>query len=321
MFNIRDHVQQGLGELEQADIEAVRTRFKELPSEVKELISDEEAHYLALLNKKFDLYFNHSLEVARIAHREYDEFKDDLAAEGITKETFFRAALLHDVGKVGVPDCVLKGSFTDTYFREQFYSNLEADPDFIRAQLAKDGKNLDTMSDKDFMHLDLRDYVSLQQCFRDNPEAIDEIQRYGLDPYTESFMDAIRRHEQYSRDIISESNIPDRERVADLAGAHHQYKEHGEEGANVTKEVLRVSVVASELLHLADVHQAMIQRRRYADRSNSPVDALYFILEETKAGAFHEPVVKRWMRVMLPPAAEVSEDNWRQYEELREFIG
>ena len=317
-------------QLDSTAIQSIEKKINQLPLEIGEILGLEERKYLTILGQKDETTLAHSLGVSEIAHEQLSEFKEDLDKEGISPETFIRAAALHDVGKLSLPDCVLKGTMTWKDFEDKFFALRKTDPDFINQRLQQADRisseqNVEDLNDEQMRGLGLnyRDFVSLQQCFADDPASLQEIRAYGLNSEVMSFMDALRIHEKKSTEIIKQTDIPDKEQIAELAGSHHHYTKEAGEQFSRAKEVLRVSVLASELLHLADVYHAIKQPRSYK-KLHSEVEALHIIMNEAKQGVFQLDIVKRWIKHMLEvfekQTYRIAAEELPQYEEVQRFI-
>lgn len=313
--------------LDEETLQATNKEIEKLPTEVQDLLGREERGLLALIDEKDQETFNHSLAVGKTAHMQLDEFGSDLDRQGMPREAFLRAALLHDVGKLSLPDCILKGSMTWRDFEDKFFELKNTDPDFINQRLLErglmpPGSSIENVSEDEIraMKLNYRDYVTLDQCYSDDEDNLEEIRKYNIDPSATSFMDALRLHETASRRLILQmENIPDRYLVAELAGSHHNYSREKDEQYHPAKEVLRVSVLASELLHIVDVYQAIRQKRSYKE-SHSHIEAMYIIMKEAQEGEFDVGIVKRWLRRILPSVENAAESEKDKLEKLAKFL-
>lgn len=316
-----------LDRLDERTLQATNKEIEKLPPEVQDLLGREERGLLALIDKKDQATFSHSLAVAETASMQLEEFGGDLDRQGMPREAFLRAALLHDVGKLSLPDCILKGSMTWRDFEEKFFELKNTDFDFINHRLLErglipPGSSVGNMSDNEIraMKVNYRDYVTLDQCYSDDKDSLEEIRKYNIDPSAISFMDALRLHETASSQLILQmENIPDGYLVAELAGSHHNYSREKDEQYHPAKEVLRVTVLASELLHLADVYQAIRQSRPYKQK-HSHIEAMYIIMQEAQEGRFDVGIVKRWLRKILPSVKNADESEKDKLEKLAYFL-
>jgi hypothetical protein len=135
-------------------------------------------------------------------------------------------------------------------------------------------------------------------------------------------MDVIRSHQENSRKIINQLDIPEKDTIAELARSHHPYdKREGEDFSN-TKEVLRITEVTTELLHLNDVYEVITQQRSYHKKLRE-LEALHFIMEQIQQGQFKETIGKRWIHRFLQKMEEqekqLDPDDQDTYQELATF--
>jgi len=297
---------------------AVNQYIEKQPREIQESLGIQERRVLALLYEKDPATFEHSIGVAKIGLEAFQEFEKDLASEGITKETFLRTCELHDAGKLLLPDCILKNTKSWKDFEQLFEIQKTRDTDFVLQrvdisrppethQMPKGGK------------LNYYDLVSLRVLFENNEQALAECQAYGFDVDTTSFMDVIRSHQESSKEIVLALDIPDKEIIAELVGSHHPYTKHQQEDFASTKEVLRITEVAGELLHLNDVYQAVRQERPY-HRKFREVEALHFIMGQIQQGEFKETIGKRWIHRFLEKMqgenSNIDSEDQNKYDEL-----
>lgn len=289
--------------------------------EIQELLGPQERRVLALLYEKDPTTFEHSVGVAHIGYEEYEEFQKDLEAEGITKEVFLRACTLHDAGKLMLPECILQNTKSWADFAKLFEEQQAHDPDFV-SQRTEASQQHETHQMPKGTKVNYYDLVSLRVLFKDNPQALEECKAYGFDADSTSFMDVIRSHQENSRKIINQLDIPEKDTIAELARSHHPYeKREGEDFPN-TKEVLRFTEVTAELLHLNDVYEAMTQKRSY-HRKLREVEALHFVMEQIQQGEFKETIGKRWIHRFLEKMQEqqiqIDSKDQNMYDELATF--
>ncbi|MFA5052258.1 MAG: hypothetical protein WC544_04365 [Patescibacteria group bacterium] len=273
-------------------------RLEKLPDHMKEALGPEEREMLRQVNEKDPITFEHSLAVARIVDTEWPAFSNDLKREGISYKDMARAAALHDVGKVALPDCILKSTLEDQQLADIFFQFVREQPDLATEIMRQKGRlsekrTIDDVSRDALERMDHRDVLPLNFLYRNDPGAMAEIVQCGLDPH-QTFMDALRTHEHKSRDFISRSSLSDREVVAALAGSHHNYNADAEVKYPRGSEMLTLSVTASELLHLSDVFQAMTGHRLY-QKPLTESQALEEILQMADQGLFHKEVANRWV--------------------------
>ncbi|MFH0805201.1 MAG: HD domain-containing protein [Patescibacteria group bacterium] len=321
-----------------ADVENVRNLFPEvtagaervvcaeldrLPPEVSGCLDDEARQYLTLLEAKDHVWLEHSIGVLQLGAEVFSEFEGDLE---VPRDTFLLACALHDVGKLGVPDSVLRVELTSHDFQLRFFLLRQrggAGASYITRRLQERGllepsRGVGDCSVEELqaMHLDYRDYVSLREFYGTNQAGTEEAERYGFDPDTVSFMDVIRRHERLSGELLRYLSRPDREQVALLAGNHHGYsRQPGEQQS-----------VAATVLHLADLYHAITQRRP-DDDEHTPIQALSAIVEQAQAGTVDAGIARHWVGSVLANLERqhlrlsVDRGDTERYAAVKQFVG
>ncbi len=250
------------------------------------------------IRAKDELTYAHSLEVARLASSTWPVFAEELEAAGITQADMVRAGALHDVGKLILPDSVLENDLGTEELRVMLREFIEDEPDEATALLRSKGKLSDKrtvreLSDDVLASIDPRDALPLEYLFRNNPTAQAEIISAGFDPHM-TFMDALKKHETASAEIISGSEIDHRALVAALASAHHNYR--GIDRLVYEQDGIEheVPVTAVELLHQIDVYQSMTGQRQY-QQSMTEDQARARLEEMAEKKILNADILKRWM--------------------------
>ncbi|MFA6553865.1 MAG: hypothetical protein WCT27_05585 [Patescibacteria group bacterium] len=286
---------------EQKEADLFLASFEALPDRVKETLGEEERRMLREINEKHNVTFEHSLGVATTVDAVWPVFADDLEREGVRYEDMIRSASLHDVGKVALPGCVLKSTLKDEQLTSIFMDFIRQQPDRATDLLRKKGRLSDKRTASDLSqdaltHMDHRDVLPLDFMYRDNPPAMAEIIQSGLDPQM-SFMDALRFHEAKSGELIKQSNIPNHELVSVLAGVHHNYDARSEVNYQQDGQSKSLSVVAAEVLHLADVLKAMTTRDQYKPTVKAD-EALEQLAHMAEQGVFNRDVTQRFVQAI-----------------------
>lgn len=320
--------------INEPDKKFVRETFRkinELSPTGAEILNEEEIKYLAMLKQKDEITFTHSLEVLNAGKEKLRIFGHDLEKEGVSDKNFLKACILHDIGKINLPDCILKAAISHSNFENIFFKFKKQNPDFIdnrlrEMKLLKETQGINDFSNDEIkkMVLDYRDLVSLEFLFAQEPEKLQEINDYGINPLTNSLFDVIRGHEEQSRKIIQNmETVADKKIVAEIAGSHHGYKITHDGPFPVSKQVLRLTVLANELLHLADVYAALRQKRLYKERL-SEMESLFILAEETQKGLFNKQIAKRWIKDSIENLEkknyDFSNEDKKKYKTIKEFV-
>ncbi|MFZ6036260.1 MAG: hypothetical protein ACOYUK_03905 [Patescibacteria group bacterium] len=272
--------------------------FDHLPEQAREVIGPEERALLERIAAKDQVTHEHSLAVTELVHRVWPAFAEELQQDGISYPAMIRATALHDVGKLTLPDCILKSNLQHDDLRGLFIDFCHEQPEraneLLRAKGLLSGKRtVEELSEATIAGLDHRDLIPLAFLYRANPSAQAEIISSGLDMQM-TFLEALKRHEAASQEIISGTEIPDRNLVAALAGTHHNYRADSEVHYQVSNEERTLPVTAAELLHVTDIYQSMVGARRYQP-SMTEADAMARLRQMAEERILRKDVVERWV--------------------------
>lgn len=265
---------------------------------------------------------DHSIETYHIARERIDrplELKEhsvvinlsqEFSREGVQRDQFLRACLLHDVGKIAVPVEILTNHTSDTECAHILFAHYDSLGTAVREALAYTPEQ--PLPDSPEALLRALQGVSVR------PQRLVPV-RYMLSSETEqaavaagltrlgltlddSLLTIMRTHDRYSRSILSEESLPIE---AELAGAHHRHeKEYSPTQHTITIGTLQVSVDLADIIHLADVTQAMKSRRHYKE-SQSELVVLATLVEHADHGLV-DPfitylwIADEWYRVRRP---------------------
>ena len=217
------------------------------------------------------------------------------AQEFVSLDEFFRACLLHDIGKVEIPRFVIQHPMNDTqmdmYLRDLVVE--EQDPDVLD-HLEKAGgirPNIATVEELEsyLQEHKLRSVHFVPAYLVLSALELEELEERGFDPGV-SLMDIIRSHEERSHDILANAGLPVE---GELAGLHHNYSGSGSRYP-ISLSALHMSVDIAELLHIADVQQALTAARSYKKGFSRP-HVLRIIMEEAERGRISEEAAYLWV--------------------------
>lgn len=194
--------------------------------------------------------------------------RQKLAEEEITEEQLLLSALLHDIGKIGLPKSILFDKTRDIEWHALAWVHLPPDDyqDFRR--------KLDHSPN-------LREKDIIPYSLSSNEEGIAALQKQGSDP-NQPLGVIVNIHQDISA-LILEANgysIP-----AEIARHHHSRTLIDEEERPVALSSLR----ASGILHLFDVLDAITDPNRSYREPGSVFDALSILAQEALHGFIDQP--------------------------------
>ncbi len=245
----------------------------------------------------------HSLETYRIAKEKIEKeldfnvkIIDLIAKENVTPEQFFRACLLHDIGKVEIPNFILNNPIHNKEM-EMLLRDLVVDKE--------DSQVINKLSEVSGTFLNIHDeeelenflsehnlrsvhFVPVKYILTPEEQAILEKQNFDLNS---SLMDIIKIHEQKSQNILEEAGLITESM---LAGSHHNY--HGKGSPYpFSVEALSLSVDMAELIRIADMTEALTASRSYNKKGFSLPRVLKIILEEVRVGRIKPEMAYLWI--------------------------
>ncbi len=211
--------------------------------------------------------------------------------ERITLPVFYRACLLHDIGKVDIPYDLIANTVTDEECA--YLLNLHQDDALVHAALARN--HVSETADPEAL---VRALMMTGRRPKDiapatlllPPRTVDALVKQGIDA-NQTLAELIRPHEEHSASILSALGFP---KESDLAARHHNYRNLPVE-TPIAVGGLGVSVDVAEILHLADVEQAMRAQRGYKP-SSTALEAMVTLIRHAERGIVHTDITSVWVR-------------------------
>lgn len=235
--------------------------------------------------------------------------------EFVSTEEFFRASLLHDVGKIEIPRFIIGHSMNDDAMNI-FLRGLvvdKHDPEVIaRLNEATHARtSMATVEELDAYlkenHLRSIHFVPARMVL--SSSQLEALEERELDAEM-SLMDIIRGHEEFSRSILESVGLSVE---SELAGLHHNYQGSGSRYP-LAFGSLHMNVDIEEFLHLADVEQALTAIRGYKSGFSKP-RVLRIIMEEVECGRIPKEAAYLWVDdeihefKLRTPENEISPDD------------
>ena len=245
----------------------------------------------------------HSLETYNIAKEKTERelafgvvLANLFTREGVTPAQFFRACLLHDIGKVEIPNFVINNSINheemNLFLHELVINNKD---DFVLSKLEEhtgEDISIDEIADLEELlrKYNLRSvhFVPVKHILSDEEQHLLLHRGFNLES---SLMDIIKMHESFSEKILSELDFSVE---SSLAGAHHNYHGNGSP-YELTLDQFQTSVDVVEIIRIADMIEALTSSRSYKKKGFSRPKALRMILEEVRTAKINEQVAYIWI--------------------------
>lgn len=281
----------------------------------KFLLEEEDWKMLAILDlydvatlqhsmRTFDIAHDMITRTLRGPHNENIRLQMFIQSEGVSLNQFLRAALFHDIGKVGIPREVLNNAFT------------ESDIDTVLLRMTHDGRaqnifqrigceRINDSSDKNILQAlhsagyRSVDLVPIEEAFPQDqyPELIEAIDTRGFSK-KQTLKDIIQQHELMSANILCADEV-----VADLVGHHHNYR-HERSTRRISIDTLKMSTKIDEfaiihLLTIADKTDALRSTRSYKE-GFSELDIFDELIHDATIGRLNQAAVYLWVSNRYP---------------------
>jgi len=249
-------------------------RVQEVVGDDIEFLTQKDWEILTVLELFDVVTFEHCLKTYKIAKDKVEKILDDdviiadfIQSEVIDIEKFYRACLLHDIGKVEIPKSILNKVFHE---------------------------------DWDLPAVNVLDEVD-----------IENIRVLGFDPNMSS-NEIMQHHESSSENILDEVGL---EIEAKLVGQHHNYKHKTtrELKMPLSTSALCISLNLADIMHLADVQQAMEQKRPYKEKE-AKINVLAVLVSHAKQGLVDKYITYLWVKDELKniTADELEDENMKK---------
>ena len=303
----------------------VKSKYQEALTKI-EFLTDKDLEMFTIIDLYDEDLAAHSLETYRIAKEKVERelafeviLVDLFAKEGVTSEQFFRACLLHDIGKIEIPNFILNNSINnnemDFYLRGLVLE--KKDQEIIDRLEIRTGEKVDVDNEvelKEFLRkyrLRSVHFVPIKFILSEAEQEIMEARGFDLNS---SLMDIIKTHEGYSEIILKAEDLPVE---SALAGSHHNYHGGGSPYP-LTIDALHLSVDMVELIRIADMTEALTASRTYNKAGFSKPKVLKIILDEARVGRINTEMAYLWIEDEIKQLEENS--NNLTTEDLQDII-
>ncbi|MBP6889770.1 MAG: HD domain-containing protein [Candidatus Moranbacteria bacterium] len=268
------------------------------------------AHWEMLtLLELFDIEtFEHCIRTYQILERKLKSthpvgnfLRAELEKEGVQRETLTIAALLHDVGKIGIPfkDLILNNSLTDSQWHRlcinHFCSLDHCSPEHAEATI---NEKLASGTEHNLREKDL---VPFSLCL--TPEQQARLGQSGIDS-DQTLGEIINAHQDFSGEIAKAYGLDDT--FIALVSNHHERPLNTEDILPVSKSALRIATI----LRFADVFDAIHSARSYK-KGNPFLTTIAILIQKSRDGFIDPKLAFLWidedMRIF-----ETSKENYFQ---------
>ena len=213
--------------------------------------------------------------------------------ERVSLDEFYRACLLHDIGKLHIPEDILDNTLTKDDWVDYIYKELHDNPsDVVLERLGLSGdEKMDDVNIAAILeenNLSPRSILPIRSVLA--AEQIENLEERGVSANL-TFKEVCDSHEISSQETLESEGL---HTEALIAGQHHNYQ-HRPYVFPVSSKTVGVGADLSELLHLADVEQSLTSKRSYKS-SFSHLDVLHLLIENIERESVDKGMAALWMK-------------------------
>lgn len=316
-------------------IERVKKQYKDLQN--IDFLTEKDWERLTVF-ELFDVEtFEHCIGTYKIARQKIEEnieIREYILEEGVDLESFYRACLLHDVGKIRIPKFVLHNPIEDDIWAEHIIKSLKDPKDtLVQEKIIEYGdekllQDLRDIEDSEEVVNILQEaglravlVVPIKEVL--NKDQISKLKNSGISASL-SLLEIMRRHEKASYEILHKEGL---ELEAELAGHHHNYKYNQNKPSDKFKTVSHLNIADKviSLIHLADVQHALKSKRSYSS-AQSTIKALVILIGDVKKGLIDDDVAHIWIKSEFDNIEKMNNKEKLDYKEsdfqkIKEYLG
>jgi len=298
----------------------------EKDSEDFSFLSGEDIKILTILELFDKSTFEHGVNTYKIAKEKTNKILGEgvilsklIEKEGISMESFYRACMMHDIGKIEIPSFLIHNTLTEEEWFDYLYNMVCVNEDeAVREALSRKINTTDSdLQDKESFRIALErenarpvEFVPVKTAL--SFEEVTELMERGFSP-DESLLNIMKAHEVASKKILNEAGL---EMEALLAGEHHNYdnKESEEINLPVSQTTLKISSSLAAVIQLADVHEALTKKRTYKE-GFPKLQMLAILAEKSMEGHIDQRITRLWIEDELEnmPDEEKNTNNANEY--------
>lgn len=268
--------------------------------EQAEFLTEHDWEMLTLIRLYSPDLLTHSIETFTLAKEKIERIKVDdetiahlVEREGVSLVEFYRACLLHDIGKLTIPEPVLNYTLVPGDWFALSKILREEVPN--KAILHYFGlENESTQTPEHMLEVLTQSEISpitmLPVCklLTEHEQNLLRMRGISLDL---TLREVLETHEPASKKILEQEGL---QTESCIAGQHHNYKK---EPYNypISSQSLGIQADLSDILHLADEEQALRSERPYKP-AFSKAKAFALLAQDAEKGAIDEGLTALWIR-------------------------
>ncbi|MFZ1654988.1 MAG: hypothetical protein WBO92_03415 [Candidatus Moraniibacteriota bacterium] len=247
--------------------------------------------------------------------------------EQVDLTQFYRTCLLHDIGKIEVPHAVLVNRVPDEHCADILFDHRDDilvprlkekfGENFVLPESIHDGPAL-LQYLYTSLHIRPQEITPIKLLLEHplDDEIKEQLAHCGCSP-DDTLLHIMRTHDAYSERILTALGYPIE---GEIAGAHHHHP-NGDKKYQITIGTMRVSIDLADIIHLADVENAMLSKRHYKE-GGTPLKALQVLALHTKQGLIQDYIAYLWIAdelLELHPE-KLGGDEQKLYTDIATFL-
>ncbi|MCR4286034.1 MAG: HD domain-containing protein [Candidatus Kaiserbacteria bacterium] len=312
----------------------VRNLFGERLGEFGNELDDDIWEMLTILELFDDETAEHCVETYRIAKDKVERtlstgfvLADFFKEEGVDVNTFYRACLLHDIGKVEVPYLVVINKISDPDCARLLFEHKDDvlipslkkhlnDEMFVLPENINSGDALlkylhDTLTVRPQTLAPVR--LLLGEMTPSEKQEVERQLAHCVCTLDDSLITVMRPHDGFSERILASGG---RKIEGVLASSHHE--NHGNE-YKITVGALQISVDLAHIIHLADVENAIRSMRHYKE-GQTPLMALKILAIHSQQKLVASFITYIWIADELHRNWDGNQSEQENYDYIAKFL-
>ncbi len=285
------------GNLEE-QVQYIKKHYKEVLSGA-EFMTEKDWECFTFIHLYSEELATHSIETYQLVRTKIENitFKGETISEIIKKEgasldEFYRACLLHDIGKTAIPESVLNYTFGPGDWHALFWiACKDSMKKWVQQNLGSgDDANLEEFSifktihdyqENPVVNIPVKSYLPRSE--------LEKLEKRGI-ATDFTLRQILELHEKASEEILKEEELFTE---ASIAGQHHNYANE-EYRFPISSKVLGINADLADLLRLADEEQALLSERPYKE-AFTHVAAYDILTRDAEKGAISKELTALWI--------------------------
>ncbi len=299
-----------------------------------DFLTEKDLEMLTVMELFDKITFEHCVETYRLAKEKIEKPLEDgvvltdiMQKHGVKKEAFLRACLLHDVGKVNIPEFILNNELAENQWTEELCSIIFDENDKRLKQVILSNTNIPKSAfegKKSFLEAFLKsreraiDFVPVGAVLSSRER--EELKEKGFSENM-TLKQIVCYHEVFSEQILKEYGFGIE---AELAGRHHNYRQKNalKLEASISNSSVNINFNLSDIIRLVDVQQALEQKRPYKNSYPKP-KVLAELIWQAEKGFTNKYITYLWVKDELTSIKEKDKtyDGYKKdMRQIEDFI-